>query len=149
LSIELSFDHAKGIMAPRTLFLCRLLGLFCLLAGLTMLIRGREVGELVIAALLHNAPLMFIVGLLMLLGGLALVLLHNVWTGGVLPVVVTLIGWLTLAKGLLLISLSPEGAAQFYLGDLRYAQLYYVYAAFSLLIGAGLTYGGFRSRLNA
>jgi hypothetical protein len=28
-----------------------------------------------------------------LLGGLAMVLAHNVWSGGPLPVIVTLIGW--------------------------------------------------------
>src|SRR5690348_14216277 len=37
--------------------------------------------------------------------GTALVIGHNVWSGGVLPVVVTLLGWLTLIKGIALMAM--------------------------------------------
>jgi hypothetical protein len=35
--------------------------------------------------------------------GVAMVVGHNVWSGGALPLVVTPVGWLILAKGLLLL----------------------------------------------
>jgi hypothetical protein len=50
---------------------------------------------------------------------------HNVWSGGALPVVVTLVGWVALIKGLLLLFLSPEAAAGLYLGGLHYEQPFY------------------------
>jgi hypothetical protein len=80
-----------------------------------------------------------------LVAGLAMILGHNVWSGGVLPVVVTLVGWLTLIKSLLFLFLSPEAAVGFSLEGLHYEQLFYLYAAISLILGAYLTSGGFRS----
>jgi hypothetical protein len=88
---------------------------------------------------------MFIAGVIALLTGLAMVLGHNVWSGGALPVIVTLVGWLTLIKGLLILFLSPEAAVGFFLGGLHYEQLFYLYTAISLIFGVYLTYGGFRS----
>ena len=70
-----------------------------------------------------------------------MILGHNVWSGGALPVIVTLIGWLALIKGLLLLFLSPEAV----LGGLQYEQLFYMYAAIALILGVYLTYAGFRS----
>jgi vacuolar-type H+-ATPase subunit I/STV1 len=96
-------------------------------------------------ALLHNAPVLFIVGMITLIAGLAMILIHNVWSGGALPVIVTLVGWLTMIKGLLFLFLSPEAAVGFFLGGLHYGQLFYLYTAICLILGAYLTYGGFRS----
>jgi hypothetical protein len=96
-------------------------------------------------ALVHNPPVLFIVGVITLVAGLAMILGHNVWSGGVLPVIVTLVGWLTLIKGLLFLFLSPEAAVGFFLGGLHYEQLFYLYVAISLIFGVYLTYGGFRS----
>ena len=45
-----------------------------------------------------------------------MVLGHNVWSGGALPVVVTLVGWLILAKGLLPLYLPPETLTGMYAG---------------------------------
>lgn len=132
-------------MSPRTIFLSRLVGLYCILAALSMMIRKETIVETV-TMLLHNSPLMFIVGILTLAGGLAMVLAHNLWSGGAMAVVVTLVGWLTLVKGLLFLFLPPEVEAEFFLSKLHYEQLFYVYAAISLVLGAYLTYGGFASR---
>jgi len=131
-------------MSPRTTFLSKLLGLYYILAALSMVARGRATVDTV-TALIHNQPLMFVVGVITLFAGLAMVLGHNVWSGGALPVIVTLIGWITLIKGLLFLFLSPEAEAGFFLGGLHYGQLFYLYMAISLVLGVYLTYGGFRS----
>jgi hypothetical protein len=122
-----------------------LIGLYCILAALSMMIRKETIVETV-TALLHNSPLMFIVGILTLAGGLAMVLAHNVWSGGVSAVIVTLVGWLTLIKGLLFLFLPPEVEAEFFLSKLHYEQLFYLYMAISLVTGIYLSYGGFASR---
>jgi hypothetical protein len=74
-----------------------------------------------------------------------LILVHNIWSGGALPVIVTLVGWLTMIKALLFLFRSPEAAAGFFLGGLHYAQLFYLYVAICLILGVYLTYGGFKS----
>jgi hypothetical protein len=72
-----------------------------------------------------------------LIAGLAIVLGHNVWSGGALPVMVTLVGWLILVRGLLLLVLSPSAAVDLFTG-LRFEQLFYLYATLSLVFGAYL-----------
>jgi len=131
-------------MSPRTTFLSRLLGLYYIFAALSMVTHKRVTVETVMA-LVHNPPVLFIAGLITLVGGLAMILGHNVWSGGGVPVVVTLIGWITLIKSLLFLFLSPEAAVGFFLEGLRYEQLFYLYAAISFIVGVYLTYGGFRS----
>jgi hypothetical protein len=48
-------------------------------------------------ALVQNPPVLFVAGLLGTIEGLAIVLTHKVWSGGALPVVVTLTGWQALS----------------------------------------------------
>jgi hypothetical protein len=63
-------------------------------------------------------------------------------------VIVTLVGWVTLIKSLFFLFLSPEVEAGFFLRQLHYQELFYVYGAISLVLGIYLTYSGFRSRSN-
>ncbi|MGB7284896.1 MAG: hypothetical protein WBE13_21725, partial [Candidatus Acidiferrum sp.] len=70
----------------------------------------------------------------------------NIWTGGALPVIVTLLGWITTLKGLFFLILTPNAAVGFYLGTLHYAQFFYFYATFCLVLGTYLTYGGFKTQ---
>jgi hypothetical protein len=96
-------------------------------------------------ALIHNAPVLFIIGVIAVAAGLAMVLGHNVWSGGVLSVLVTLTGWLLLTKGVLLLFLSPEAVYGLLLAGIGFEQFFYLYGAIVLLLGIYLTYGSFRS----
>ena len=132
-------------MSERTRFLARLIGIYCLLAALVML-TGRDAWVAAVTRLLTDPALLLLLGMLVVGAGLALVLAHNVWTGGALPVVVTAIGWLTLLKGLMFWMLPPAAAADLYLERLHYAQLYYLYAGFACAIGLYLSVAGFGGR---
>jgi len=132
-------------MSPRTIFLSRLIGLYCILAALSMMTHRQATLESV-TALLHNPSMVFIVGIITLAGGLAMVLAHNIWSGGALAVVVTIVGWIALIKGLFFLFLPPEVEAGFFLQQLHYQELFYFYGAVSLVLGVYLTYGGFTSR---
>jgi hypothetical protein len=134
----------EGTVSPRTFFLSRLIGLYCILVALSMITRKQATLESV-TALLHNPSMTLIVGVITLGAGLAMVLAHNIWSGGALPVVVTLVGWVTLLKSLFLLFLPPEVEAGFFLRQLHYPDLFYVYSGISLVLGIYLTYGGFRS----
>src|ERR1700730_19269472 len=134
-------------MSRRALFLSRLCGLYAILVALSMFSRGQASAETV-AALLQNPSMVFVLGIVMLAAGLAMVLAHNIWSGGALVVVVTLVGWMALVKSLFFLFLPPEMEAGLFLRQIHYQQLFYVYSAISLVLGVYLTYGGFRSRSN-
>jgi len=96
-------------------------------------------------SMVGNPPLLFIAGLLGMTAGLAIVLSHNVWSGGALPVLVTLFGWAALIKGVLLLVLSPETESRVFIVGLQFEQHANLYAAFLFLLGAYMTYAGFSS----
>jgi len=131
-------------MSPRTVFLSRLIGLYCILVTLPMMIHKQATVETAIA-LLHDPSMMLVLGVFTLAAGLAMVLAHNIWSGGALAVVVTLMGWLSLTKGLLFLFLPLDVEAEFFLQKLHYEQLFYLYMVISLVTGIYLTYGGFAS----
>ncbi|MGP0074226.1 MAG: hypothetical protein ACLPWF_20120 [Bryobacteraceae bacterium] len=126
-------------MSSRTLFISRLIGLYCVLVSLVMFSQKQAMVDIE-TTLVHNPAMLFIGGIITLVAGLAIVLSHNVWSGGALPVVVTLLGWIALIKGVLL--LSPGTTIGFW-ESMRYEQLYYLYASISFVLGAYLTYQGF------
>lgn len=135
-------------MSQRTTFLGRLIGLYSILVALSMLTHKQASVEMV-TALIHNPPLLFLTGLMAVITGLAIILSHNVWSGGALPVVVTLIGWTSLIKGLLLLFPSPEVADRIFLGALHYEQFFYVYTSITLFLGIYLTSMGALGRQHA
>jgi len=130
-------------MSPRTTFLSRLLGLYLILISLAMAAHKQATVES-ITAMMHNPPVLLVTRVIAVAAGLAMVLGHNVWSGGVLPVVVTLTGWLMLIKGSLLLFLSPAAASGVFLAGLHYEQFFYGYMGITLVLGIYLTYGGFR-----
>jgi hypothetical protein len=96
-------------------------------------------------AIIRNPGALLISGILGLAAGLAVVLEHNIWSGGIQPVLVTLVGWIALIKGSVLLFLPPRGATG-YMEALRYEQFFYLYMAVRLALGVLLTYLGFKPR---
>ena len=124
---------------PRlTVFLARFIGLFTVLLIAALLVRGSAIIETAIA----DKPLMFTYAVISIALGLAMVLGHNIWSGGALPVVVTLVGWLILAKGLLLLFLTPEALIRQF-EPMQYGEHIYLYVAPTLVLGLYLTWAGF------
>ncbi len=134
-------------MSPRTLFLSKLIGLYCIVIALSMMTRKPATVETAIV-LLQNPSMTLIPGVITLAAGLAMVLAHNIWSGGGLVVVVTLVGWMTLIKSLFFLFLPHEMETRLFLQQLHYRQFFYLYSAISVVLGVYLTHGGFRSRSN-
>jgi hypothetical protein len=126
-----------------TVFLAKLIGIYCVLFGLAMVAQKQAMLDIV-AALIRNGPVLLIVEVIGVTAGLAIVLGHNVWSGGALPIVVTLLGWITLIRGVVLLFLSPEGKVYFF-EMFRFAEQFYLYAGIALVLGAYLTIAGFAS----
>ena len=74
-------------MSNETRFLSRLIGVYCLLAALSMLVR-RETMIDTVTALVTDGALLHFAGVVIVAAGLALVLAHNLWPGGALAVTV-------------------------------------------------------------
>lgn len=129
-------------MSPRTRYLSRLIGLYCLLVGLSMIVHKQTTVES-ITETVHHAPAVLLSSIFALAAGLAIVIGHNVWSGGVPAVLVTLVGWITLIKGLLLLFLTPQATVGFFEAA-HYGQMFYLYVAITLVLGIALTYGGFK-----
>jgi hypothetical protein len=123
-------------MSPRTIFLAKLLGLFFLAVSLALFLRRPEVLE-IMTAMMGNAPPLLVVSLAALAAGLAMVLSHNIWSGGALPVVVTL---------LLLLMLPHETIVRIF-EIARFGDFLYVYAALPLILGLYLSYAGFTASI--
>ena len=51
---------------------------------------------------------------------------HNIWSGGALPVVITLVGWLMAIRGAGLLALSPDATIKL-VQALRDEELFYGY----------------------
>ena len=132
-------------MSSRTIYLSRLIGLYCVLVVPSMIIR-KQATVFAVEALLRNLSMMLVLGIITVIAGLAMVLAHNIWRGGALPVVVTLVGWLALIKGLLILILPADAVAEILMSWLRHPQLFYVSMILPLLLGIYLTYCGFSSR---
>jgi hypothetical protein len=135
----------EEIMSSRTIYLSRLIGLYCILVVLSMVIHKQASVDSA-AALFHNPSMRLVLGIIAVAVGLAMVLAHNIWRGGAMPVVVTLVGWLALIKGLLILFLPADADAEIILAWLRHPLLFYLSMAPSLLIGIYLTYRGFKAK---
>jgi hypothetical protein len=132
-------------MSSRTIFLSRLIGLYCILVVPSLAVHRQATADLV-TALFHNSSMMWVLSVITVTAGLAMVLAHNVWSGGALAIVVTLCGWAALIKGLLFLFLPSEVESEYVLSVLRNPLLFYVCMTPSLLFGIYLTYSGFTSR---
>src|SRR3974390_292149 len=130
-------------MSIRTVFLARLIGLYCIIIAAAMFVqRGMFVAT--VNVMIADAPLVLTVGVFTLFIGLAMVLLHNYWSGGALPVVITLIGWLTLIKGALLLALPSASLAKFYVASPSYVL---ISGIVTFCLGVYLVIAGFRASL--
>ena len=123
-----------------SLFLARLLGPLLLVIGAAILIDRKNIRAMATDFLEHRG-LIFLAGVLTLLGGLAIVLTHNAWHGG-WPVVITLFGWLMVIGGAFRI-LFPDSVKS--LGTTMLANDNYLIGVgvVEALFGAWLCYAGF------
>jgi hypothetical protein len=130
-------------MSTHTAFLSKLIGLFLIFGALAMLLHEQS-GIATVTSLIHDRPSVLIIGMLGLVTGFAMVLTHNVWSGGVLPVLVTLVGWTILFRGALVLFLSPDRLLNL-VELVHLGSLFPLYMAVALVLGVYLTYAGFRA----
>jgi hypothetical protein len=100
-----------------------------------------------IGATVADGPVMLVYAIISVAIGVAILLRHNVWSGGALPVIVTMVGWLILAKGLLLLFLKPDALSGLFAG-MHYDEHYYLLLVPAFVIGLYLTWAGFTTSIS-
>ncbi len=93
-----------------TVFLSKALGLYLLIAGSIALTNKKRLQTLQ-ASMLENHALLLVSGAFTLILGILIVISHNVWTPD-WRILITLLGWITLFKGIYLMA-APQRLAKF------------------------------------
>ena len=124
-----------------TLFLARLLGLFTIILAVAIVLNRAGIVA-AIERMRRDSATLLIIELIGLAVGLAMVLSHNVWYGGVLPIVVTLVGWFIFLRAVVLLLLPPETIEKIFelAASPKRAN---IYGLVSFVIGLFLTIMGF------
>jgi hypothetical protein len=126
---------------PLTYFIAQLVGLLLLSIGASILFQ-RKVFMKVLNDITENRTTLFMVGVVLLFSGLLVVLSHNIWNAGFLPLVVTVIGWALILRGLVSMFVPGHGVARM-VRWLKVEEFSWAYGILVLVIGAYLTYAGF------
>ena len=123
----------------QSVYLAQLLGPILLILGLAYTFRINSLKEIVED--FDNKGLIHVSVLLMMLGGLALVLAHNVWEWG-WPLVITIMGWAVLLKGLLY-AFFPEWMIKTAKKMIKHKGVFVFAVLLWVVFGLGLTYYGY------
>lgn len=122
-----------------TIFLAKLIGVFCLIMGSSMIKRNMMMD--VFRELSRQRALSYVMGVLMLIMGLLVTLTHTKWENS-LTTLITLIGWGIFFEAMVFLFSAKEAVAR-YVNALENKLVYYFIALGYLLIGAYLFYNGF------
>jgi hypothetical protein len=123
-----------------SVFLARLLGPLLLLPGVGLLVNPR-VFRTMATEVVGSITLVYLFGLFDFAAGLAIVLVHNVWTVN-WRVLITLIGWLLLIRGAARI-LITDTLMDYAKTVIRNKQLYPVSGGVLVILGLVLCYFGY------
>jgi hypothetical protein len=131
----------EPLMSFLTEFLARLIGIYCVIVAASMVIKRRETIATV-NAMLDNPGAIMLSGVIALLIGLGVILSHNVWSGGALPVAVTLVGWSAAVKGAWLLA-TPSAMLRKMYAAMNYERFFLVFMGVTLTLGVYLTWASF------
>jgi len=123
-----------------SIFLAKALGIYLVIISVGMLIHGGKL-KAVMADYIEKPGLVFLLGIFALIIGILLVVSHNIWTGD-WRVVITVIGWLTLVKGITRV-LFPQFVIRTGKKWVNNTTAYYITGFLTLLIGIYLLYHGY------
>ena len=123
-----------------SVFLARLLGPLLLLLGVGLLVNPR-VFRAIATEVVGSLTLVYLFGLIDFAAGLAILLVHNVWTVN-WRVLITLIGWLLMIRGAARV-LITDTLMDYAKTVIRRKQLYPVSGGVLVILGLVLCYFGY------
>jgi hypothetical protein len=128
-------------MSPLTIYLGRFIGLGLLLMCLALALRPKA-SLATINSMMHEPALLLVTGIMTMAAGVALVVGHNLWSGPPLTWAVTIVGWITLLKGLAISALPSDRLAGFYRA-INYEQRFRLVMVLGAVAGAWITWAAF------
>jgi hypothetical protein len=131
------------MVSPQTLYLARFIGVGLALMCAALAARPRWALE-AIGTMMGQPGVMLVTGVMTLVAGAALVIGHNLWTGGYIPIAVTAIGWLTLIKGFAILVLPAPVLGRLY-AVLGYPRTFRLVMIAGCVFGAQLAFVAFRA----
>jgi hypothetical protein len=123
-----------------TSYVAQLLGLYLTVSGVLMIVREQAMIELV-PKFTDSPAFLYFLGSLRILIGLAIVLAHTMWVG-TLGLVIYLLGWISLLRGIAMLLL-PAEAERKILANFSRGNVSYVTALLAIVLGGWLAYAGF------
>jgi len=125
---------------PASIFIAELLGPIFIVTGVASLFKVQMLRG-ILQEFIRSQALLYLAGFLGLLGGLALVLTHNVWVRD-WRLIITLIGWLTIVRAVVTIFRPQEIVA---IGSklLEHQGYFFGASVINLTIGLALSYFGY------
>ncbi|MFH1847108.1 MAG: hypothetical protein ABH869_06095 [Candidatus Omnitrophota bacterium] len=123
-----------------SVFIARIFGLCYLVVGAGLMF-NRKAFQRVMDDFCKNAALVFFAGLFALVIGVVIILTHNVWARN-WTVIITIIGWLGLIKGIWII-VFPNTVSRFMQAYQKNERLLIVHSIGAFIFGAVLTFFGF------
>jgi len=123
-----------------SIFLAQLLGPMFVVLGIALLSKP-QMFQTVLQGFIGSATLLYLAGFFGLLGGMALVLTHNVWVAD-WRLIITLIGWVTLVRALISI-FQPQWIVGAGTAILKQRGIFFGAAVLNLIVGLILSYFGY------
>ena len=123
-----------------SVFIAKIFGLLYLVVGVGLMI-NRQTFKQIMEDFCKNTVLVFYGGILALVIGVVIVLTHNIWVAN-WTVIITIIGWAALIKGVWLI-VFPNSVHKFMQVYQKNEKLLAVHPIVALVFGIVLTYFGF------
>ena len=123
-----------------SIFLAKAIGLYCLIVGFALLVKGSKIKPLM-NELIDISALSFVGGFIALILGILLITSHNIWIAD-WRVVITLVGWAAFMKGIFLVGFT-EFTLKMSQKWLKCDMAYYLSSVFVLLVGVFLIYHGY------
>lgn len=123
-----------------SIFIAKLLGPLFLIVGLAVPFK-MQTFRTILQEFIGSAALLYLAGFFGLLGGLALVLTHNLWVFD-WRLIITLIGWLTIIRAVVTI-FWPQQIVAIGSAILNHSGMFGTTAVINLLIGLIFSYYGY------
>lgn len=123
-----------------SIFLAKALGVYLLVVSIGMLVHAK-LFKSILTEVISSKALLFLSGILALILGILLVLSHNIWQNN-WQVVITILAWLALIKGIVRVLL-PQFSIAKMKKLVKHNGFYYTASVVSLIVGIFLTYHGF------
>ncbi len=120
----------------------QILGIVYLAVGIGVLINPSFYRNL-LAALSEHPPAVYLSGLISMAVGFLLVTFHNIWVANDWTVIITILGWAALIKGVLLIIMPNAMIKMCKIFDSQMKKLFLLWAVILIIAGALLAWLGF------